>query len=153
MGYREYYNSVMSGMNEAVKTYGFLDYDAYDHVPEGVKEIKKYGRNAIGDLKKYLLDAVKNDPYGKTLKSPRVTMTLTNELFKKNYMSSDYGVDEISDAFIKKFFSHEGNNIKHIDDYPILTIAVKPKNFEDRYKAEKSLLCYDGYKFFKITKV
>lgn len=149
MGYREYYDSVM---NEAVKTYGFLDYDNYDHVPEGVKEIKKYGRNAIGDLKKYLLTACQNDPYRKN-KSARVTMTLTNELFNKNYMSGDYSVDEMSDAFIKKFFAHEGNNIKHIDDYPILTIAVMPKNFEDRYKAEKSLLCYDGYKFFKITKV
>ncbi len=48
---------------------------------------------------------------------------------------------------IKKF-SNKEKPANSQDDYPILTVCLKQKNFDDSYKVKNSILCYDGYKFF-----
>lgn len=77
-----------------------------------------------------------------------LTMCITNTSFNKDYMTEQgISVNDLTVDRIKKFFNKEKPTYSR-DDYPVLTICPRQREFNDNYKVKNSVLCYDGYKFF-----
>lgn len=109
------------------------------HIPSAMKDIKEIKRKS--EIKEILQNVLNG-------KFHTFAFCITSEDFSKNYMTErSIHLEDIDDIKIRKFFSkHRPPESK--DDYPVLTVTLDQKKFDEIHNVKNSILCYDGFKFF-----